>query len=54
MYDNVVEYWVTVRETGAYEEEHEILERTKSTRKAHLENVFLCMAKIMIDRSPAG
>ena len=34
MYDNMVEYWVTVREHGAYEEEHEIMERKKSTRKA--------------------
>lgn len=34
VYDNIVEYWVTVREHGAYEEEHEILERKKSTRKA--------------------
>ena len=36
MYDNVVEYWVMVRETGAYEEDHEVAEKRRSTSKAHL------------------
>ncbi|CAL1172693.1 unnamed protein product [Cladocopium goreaui] len=34
MYDGITEYWVTVRERGSYEEEHEMSEMHKSTSKA--------------------
>lgn len=34
VYDNVMEYWVCVREHGAYEEEHEIQEKKRSLSKA--------------------
>ena len=34
MYDGVMEFWVTVRETGAYEEEHEMQEKKRSLSKA--------------------
>lgn len=34
MYDSVVEYWVTIRERGMHEEEHEVLEKQTSTSKA--------------------
>ena len=30
----MTEYWVTVRERGSYEEEHEVAELHKSTTKA--------------------
>jgi hypothetical protein len=33
-YDDAVEYWVTIRESGSYEEEHEVEESKKSTSKA--------------------
>lgn len=35
VYDGVLEYWVTVREHGAYEEEHEVQEKHKSKSQAH-------------------
>ena len=35
VYDNIVEYWVTVREHGAYEEEHEILEERSRLGRPH-------------------
>lgn len=38
MYDGVTEFWITTRETGSYEEEHEVQEK-KSTVKA----LFLIM-----------
>ena len=34
MYDKVVEFWITVRESGSFEEEVELQERHKSTTKA--------------------
>ena len=34
MYDSQLEFWVTVREHGAFEEAHEVEERRKSVRKA--------------------
>ena len=36
MYDGALEYWVTVREHGAFEEAHEVEERRRSVRKAML------------------
>ena len=39
MYDGVTEFWITIRETGSYEEEHEVQEKKKSTVKA----LFLIM-----------
>lgn len=33
MYDSAIEYWITVRERGSYEEEHEIQESKRSKRK---------------------
>lgn len=38
-YDAAIEYWVTTRESGSYEEEHEVEEARKSTSKAFL---FAC------------
>jgi hypothetical protein len=35
MYDGMTEFWVTVRESGAFEEEHEVMEKQRSTSKAH-------------------
>lgn len=34
MYDGALEFWVTVREHGAFEEAHEVEERRRSVRKA--------------------
>lgn len=34
VYDGLVEYWITVRERGMHEEEHEVLEQQKSRSKA--------------------
>ena len=36
MYDGALEFWVTVREHGAFEEAHEVEERRRSVRKAFL------------------
>lgn len=41
MYDKVVEYWITVRESGSFEEEVEMQERHKSTSKAPKLNVYV-------------
>ena len=49
MYDNAVEYWVTIRETGSYEEEHEMAQMHKSTTKACLSEDSL-VSKVVVNR----
>lgn len=34
VYDGIMEYWVTVREHGSFEEEHEVTEKKRSASKA--------------------
>lgn len=41
MYDSVVEYWITIRERGMHEEEHEILEKQTSTSKVGLKYCWI-------------
>jgi len=41
MYDSVVEYWVTIRERGMHEEEHEVLEKQMSTSKVGLKYCWI-------------
>ena len=36
VYDGMVEYWITVRERGMHEEEHEVVEQQKSRSKVGL------------------
>ena len=35
LYDQAVEYWITVRETGSYEEEHEAQQRHSTKSEVH-------------------
>ena len=48
MYDNIVEYWVTIRETGSYEEEHELAQVHKSTSKACFSEAAL-VSKVVVN-----